>query len=62
MIEAAIRVGVETDWIVDVVQSAGRALIVNPETNLVIGEILPDGATQTFPEPYPYDPYEGEDA
>jgi hypothetical protein len=55
MVEAAIRVGVDTDWGVDVVQSQGRTLIVDGEANLVIGEILADGTPVAFNEPYPYE-------
>lgn len=53
--EAAIQVGVTTDWGVDVVQSQGRTLIVDGEANLVIGEILADGTPVGFGDPYPYD-------
>ena len=55
MAKAAFKVGVDTDWGVDVVESQGRTLIVDGETNLVIGEILADGTPVGFGDPYPYE-------
>lgn len=56
MLEAAISVGVTSDWTVDLVEANGRTLIVNPETNLVEGEILPvTGTVMAFDVPYPYE-------
>lgn len=56
MLEAAINVGVASDWTVDLVEAGDRTLIVDPETNLVEGEILSvTGTVVAFDEPYPYE-------
>lgn len=56
MLEAAIRVGLDSDWNLDLVEANGRTLIVDSETNLVHGEILSvTGTIVAFDAPYPYE-------
>lgn len=56
MLEAAISVGMASDWAVDLVEAGDRTLIVNPETNLVEGEIVATtGTVVAFDAPYPYE-------
>lgn len=59
MLKAMLELGVSTRWMADVVQAGGRTLVVDEETNLVIGEILANGDPVAFDPPYPF---EGEES
>ena len=45
--DAMYRLGMETDWEVDVVKSQGRFLIIRD--GMAVGEILGDGTRVDFP-------------
>lgn len=54
--KAVLEVGLNSDWGLDLVEADGRTLIVDPETNLVHGEILSvTGTVVAFDVPYPYE-------
>lgn len=56
MLKAALQVGLDSDWNLDLVESGGRTLIVDGDTNLVHGEILPvTGTVVAFDVPHPYE-------
>ncbi len=56
MMEALVKVGVGSDWTMDLVEAGGRTLIVDSETNLVHGEISSvTGTVVGFDSPYPYE-------
>lgn len=55
MMKALVQSGIDSDWMVDIVQSGDRTLIVDSDTNLVIGEILHDGLRVMNQDPYPYE-------
>lgn len=53
---AAIEIGLDSDWELDIVQADDRLLIVDADTNLVHGEILSGtGTVVALDEPYPYE-------